>query len=159
MVCSCPPKGPELNLLVMASISWLDKIPLLLSPFSLPFLSIPASLKSCHLISLLNVHAPSHYLLCFVFFVFVPGFAHVDDSKEEDKDLFFKSCLFQVSCKVKLDFTEGCSGSPVLIDVVASGFCEMSSTFFVVCRRLQEKVKKKKSLRSCIACHHLGEVS
>lgn len=31
LVCSCPPKGPELNLLVMASISWLDTIPPLLS--------------------------------------------------------------------------------------------------------------------------------
>lgn len=65
---------------------------------------------------------PRH-IICFVFFVFfacVPGSAHADDSKEEDKDLFFKSCLFQVSRKVKSDFTEGCSGSLGLINVVAS---------------------------------------
>lgn len=56
LVCSFPPKGPELNLLVMASISWLDKIPPNSSPLhalSLS-LSIHSLLKSCHLISLLN---------------------------------------------------------------------------------------------------------
>lgn len=42
LVCSFPPKGPELNLLVMASISWLDKIPHSSLPCSLsqqPFLA------------------------------------------------------------------------------------------------------------------------
>lgn len=63
LVCSCPPKGPELNLLVMASISWLDKIPLptalSLSPPPFPLLGSSSLLKSCRLISLPNreVHA------------------------------------------------------------------------------------------------------
>lgn len=63
---------------------------------------------------------PRHIIWLVFFCVCIPGSAHVADSKEEDKDLFFESCLFQVSCKVKSDFTEGCSGSPVFINVVAA---------------------------------------
>lgn len=62
-----------------------------------PFLCIPSSLKSCHLIALLSwaeVHALSHYFcfFAFLFFFFTfPPYAHTDNSKK------MKSCFSKVN--------------------------------------------------------------
>lgn len=72
LVCSCPPKGPELNLLVMASISWLDKIPLFLSPFpSLSLYSFPAQELSSDCITQLGWGSCPLTLFLFIYFLFL----------------------------------------------------------------------------------------
>lgn len=78
MVCSCPPKGPELNLLVMASISWLDKIPpllsLLLSLTQHPFLAQELSFNF--------ITQQGRFMSCHICLSFAPHPVHVNLTKQ-----------------------------------------------------------------------------
>lgn len=90
LVCSCPPKGPELNLLVMASISWLDKIPPNHPPRPSPFLLCSLSqhpflaqeLSFNFITQQGEVHALSQFLS------FTPHFVHVNLIKFQEGKVF-----------------------------------------------------------------------
>lgn len=144
----------------MASISWLDKIPLLLSPLLSISLSILFSLKNCHLISLLNRGGS-----CPVAFVCLLSLCsvHVNLGSQKataKKGLFLKHWLFQIDSVFLVTskpksflFKDGWMAAWVTSTMMRVGTFRYNKMFCCVRRWRQrhDKVHTKST-----ACHCLG---